>query len=122
MADYVFVADPAAQLEARGLSEEQSAARPAGIYTTAGVPNRNAAFDVTIVLQESSIAGRDCAGTAYAEKLDKYASARAEWERNSSNILLQPMAWSHEGRCHPNTGLVIVYLSNLVACRHGVST
>ena len=51
--DYFSKADPAAQVEVAGLSETMPTARPGDIYTTAAVPNKDAALDVTIVSQEA---------------------------------------------------------------------
>ena len=57
--DGVVLADSRARTETRGLCEA-SDVRPADIYTSAALPGREAALDVTVVSPESSRADQDC--------------------------------------------------------------
>jgi hypothetical protein len=62
-----------------GLVEAEPGARPGDIFTTAAVPNRDAAVDVTIVSQEAAGAGNDCVVTAHRRTFNRYRHAVAEW-------------------------------------------
>ena len=64
-ADFLGAADPALVLEARGLSTAQPGSRPGDIFTSAALPNRYAALDVTVVSQRAGHAGEACVATAY---------------------------------------------------------
>ena len=117
---YVLQADPAAQTEVQGLSEAQPDARPADFFTNAAVPNRDAAVDISIVSPEAGHAGADCVQTAFQKKRKKYKESIAEWE--GTNITFQPMIWSHWGRPHHNTVMMMQHISSVIARRTGVQS
>jgi hypothetical protein len=105
--DYISRADSSATLEERGLSRAEPTARPGDICARAAIPNRDAALDITIASQEASGAGRDCVNTAYQKKLRRYRETIADWD--GSNLVFQPMVWSHEGRAHHDVARVMAY-------------
>ena len=120
MFDRISAVDRGAVLEQRGLVEAEPGARPGDIFTTAAVPNRDAALDVTVVSQEAAGSGADCVATAHAGKFHRYRAAVAEW--GSSGISLQPLVWSNEGRAHPDVGRVMDFTAAAIARRVGQST
>ena len=117
--DRMTAVDGGATLEARGLVEGEPGARPADIFTTAAVPNRDAAIDVTIVSQEAGHTNGDCVATAHAGKFARYRAAVDEW--GPQGIVLQPMVWSHEGRAHPDVERIMVHVASTAARRTGGS-
>jgi len=119
MFDRCSQVDTSAVLEQRGLVEAEPGARPGDIFTTAAVPNRDAAVDVTIVSQEAAAAGQDCVATAHSKKFSRYRTAVQEW--GETGIRLQPMVWSCEGRSHPDVSRVMTFCSAALARRSGCS-
>eukprot|EP00973_Karenia_brevis_P046188 6401612-Karenia_brevis.AAC.1 len=89
MFDRFAEVDRSAVVEQRGLVEAEPGARPGDIFTTAAVPNRDAAVDVTIVSQEAAGAGEDCVATAHKKKFQRYRDAIEEW--GDAGICLQPL-------------------------------
>jgi hypothetical protein len=120
MFDRFAEVDTGAVLEQRGLVEAEPGARPGDIFTTAAVPNRDAAVDVTIVSAEAAGAGSDCVVTAHRGKFRRYREAVAEW--GDAGIRLQPLVWSSEGRAHPDVVRVMSYCAAALARRKGVSS
>ena len=115
--DRVAAVDSGATLEARGLVEGEPGARPADIFTSAAVPNRDAALDVTVVSQEAGHSNGDCVATAHAAKFERYREAVEEW--GPQGIILQPLVWSHEGRAHPDVERVMKHVATTAARRCG---
>lgn len=115
--DRMVEVDKGCSLEAQGLSTVEPGARPADLLTTAAVPNREAALDVTIVSQEASHAGRDCVAAAQQAKFDRYRATINTWD--PAVRVFQPLVWSHEGRCHPDTCRVLSYTSTALARQVG---
>ena len=107
--------DSGASLEQRGLVEAEPGARPGDIFTTAAVPNREAAVDVTIVSPEAAAAGADCVATAHRGKFERYRAAVAEW--GDAGPCLQPLVWSCEGRAHPDVERVMAFCAKALARR-----
>ena len=105
--DGVVLADSRARTETRGLCEA-SDVRPADIYTSAALPGREAALDVTVVSPEASRAGQDCLQTAYSDKIRKYR--RYFPELNQQGIAFRPLVWSTEGAPHPVVLRVLSYV------------
>ena len=118
MFDRFAVVDTSATLEQRDLVEAEPGARPGDIFTTAALPNRDAAVDVTIVSQEAGSAGPDCVLTAHRGKFRRYHAAVNEWGHDG--IALQPLVWSNEGRSHPDVECVMAYAAATLARRSGV--
>ena len=111
--------DSGASLEQRGLVEAEPGARPGDIFTTAAVPNREAAVDVTIVSPEAAAAGSDCVATAHRGKFARYRAAVAEW--GDAGPRLQPLVWSCEGRAHPDVERVMAFCAKALARRASTS-
>ena len=111
--DYVREADPQAQTEVLGLSVVRPEMRLADIYTNAAVPNRDAAIDVTVVSPEAGYAGMDCVQNAFRRKLEKHVDVLEEWR--GSNMTFQPMVWSHWGRPHHNTRMIMKHICGNIA-------
>ena len=88
MVDGIVLADSSVRVEVRGLSEE-SDVRPADILTTAALPGRDAALDVTIVSPETARVGQDCLRTTFADKNHKYR--RILPELNRRGIAFRPL-------------------------------
>ena len=109
--------DPSTEVEMRGLVEHAPRDRPGDIFTGAAVPNREAAVDVSIVSPHAAHAGSDCVATAHRGKFTKYRLAVEEW--GEQGTYLQPMIWSHEGRCHPDVTRVMAFASEAIARRSG---
>ena len=57
---------------------------------------------------------------SHKAKLSKYEEVRKEWE--GTNLVFQPMVFSHEGRMHHHTARVLHYVSGRVAQKYGVAT
>ena len=115
LVDGLRVADSGVVTEVRGLVETSSA-RPADVYTSAALPGRDAALDVTIAAQDAAGAGADCCATAFRGKLRKYAKLLGPLARE--NVGFRPMVWSAEGRSHPVVGRVLAYAADLATRKH----
>eukprot|EP00973_Karenia_brevis_P006167 840150-Karenia_brevis.AAC.1 len=110
---FIAQADAHAEMEVRGLSVVEPTSRPGDIFTTAAVPNRDAAIDVTIAAPEAADAGMDCVARAFARKVDRYRDVVVEWR--GTNRTFQPMVWSAEGRAHVNRVRMMTYAAQLIA-------
>lgn len=118
MFDRISAVERHAGLEARGLVKGEPGARPGDIFSSAAVPNREAAIDVTVVSPEASAGGADCVATAHMKKSHGYRKAVDEW--GPVRIILQLLVWSSEDRCHPDVDRVMDFVAALLARRTGV--
>ena len=91
MVDDLRVADAGVVTELRGLVEGSSA-RPADVYTSAALPGRDAALDVTIAAQDAVGAGDDCCATAFRGKIRKYAKLLVPLARDA----VEDNSWREE--------------------------
>ena len=115
LVDGLRVADSAVVTELRGLVEGSSA-RPADVYTSAALPGRDAALDVTIAAQDAAGAGDDCCATAFRGKMRKYAKLLVPMAKDG--VGFRPMVWSAEGRAHPVVGRVLSFAAELATRKH----
>jgi len=92
--------DSGLQTEARDLIEN-NLQRPADIYTKIACPGVDAALDITVTAVEAyGAAGEPCA-RAHKQKLHSYRNEIPNL--TAQGIRYQPMVWSCEGSCHPET-------------------
>ena len=82
--DYIRRADAGATLEQRRLSQVEPRARPGDVFTMAGVPNRDAALDITIASEEAGGAGGDCVHSIHSQVAPiSTGSCRVGWHSHS---------------------------------------
>ena len=108
--------DPCLQTEVRGLVNTSD--RPADILTTAAIPGRSAALDITIVSPDAVHAGPDTCASAYGRKVTRYSTIIPQLAR--AGVAFQPMVWSTEGRPHPAVVRVLEFTLKAAARKHGV--
>ena len=95
----------------------QTLDRPADVLTTAAVPGRQTALDITIAAQDAQHAGRDACASAYRRKMIRYSNILPALDR--AGIIFQPMVWSAEGRPHPATTRVMDSILRYVRAKRG---
>ena len=109
------LADPCLQTEVRGLVTTPD--RPADILTTAALPGRTTALDVTVSSPDAVSAGPDACVSAYARKVTRYAKIIPQLDR--AGVTFQPLVWSTEGRPHPATTRVLEFALQAAARKLG---
>eukprot|EP00973_Karenia_brevis_P043199 5983498-Karenia_brevis.AAC.1 len=87
---------------------------PANILTTAALPGRSAALDVTVTSPENSGADGDAASAAFRGKLCKYANILEELR--AAGIAFRPMVWKGDGAPHPAVVRTLCFAAER-ACR-----
>ncbi len=115
VAEGLALVDPCLQTEVRGLASTTD--RPADILTTAAIPGRTTALDITVASPDAVHAGLDACASAYARKVTRYSNIIPQLSR--AGITFQPMVWSTEGRPHPATTRVLEFALKAAARKHG---
>ena len=117
VADGMALADPSLRTEVHGLVP--TGERPADILTTAAIPGRQAALDITIASQDALHAGLDACASAHQRKITRYSSLFPALRR--AGVVFQPMVWSAEGRPHPAVVRTMEAVVRLVRTKKGLA-
>ena len=115
MVEGLKLADAGVVTEPPGLT--CTSMRPADILTTAALPGRSAALDVTVASPEASHAGVDAAETAVRAKYRKYRHLIPELRR--AGIIFRPLAWSADGRPHAAVTRTLAFATDMACRRNG---
>ena len=116
LCDGLRLADPSLITEAPGLTG--TSLRPADILTSAALPGRSAALDVTVTSPENSGAGGDAASAAFRSKFRKYRHILDELRQ--AGVTFRPMVWTSDGRPHSAVIRTLQYAADVASRRAGV--
>ena len=109
------LADPGISTEPRGLTASQS--RSADIFTTASVPGRSAALDVSVASSVAAAARGDATQVAFDRKLSIYRDEIVELRQQG--IHCRPLIWTADGRPHPAVIRALQYAADIASSRNG---
>ena len=109
------LADPGISMEPRGLTATQS--RPADLFTTAAVPGRSAALDVSVASPNAAAARGDAAQAAFDRKLSDYRQEIPDLR--NQGIHCRPFVWTGGRRPHPVVTRTLQCAADVASSRDG---